>query len=89
MNLGHSKSEPKSEPIQAGARAPTARLSSLSIHTPPALEHDFPEVSTTELIERQKVAMRLYESRYASTQRCIAFFVLFHTLGKKVQNFWR
>jgi hypothetical protein len=46
-------------------------------------------VSTTELIERQKVAMRLYESRYASTQRCIAFFVLFHTLGKKVQNFWR
>ena len=52
------------------------------------LEFKNPDKTTYELIEMQKVAMRLYESRYASTQRCVAFFVLFHSLGGRVAAFW-
>ena len=30
----------------------------------------------------------LYETRFASMQRLVAFFVLFHEMGKRVQDFW-
>lgn len=96
LNLGHSnsnpnpnQSNPKPEPTPRAYRRPSQSVPITPNPNTPALEQDFPDIPTTELIERQKVAMRLYESRYASTQRCIAFFVLFHTLGEKVQNFWR
>ncbi len=31
------------------------------------------------------LSMRLYESRIASLQRAVAFFVMFHQMGKDVQ----
>ena len=40
------------------------------------------------LIELQRVSMRLYESRIASMQRLVSFFVMFHSMGKGVQDFW-
>ena len=38
--------------------------------------------------ETQTLAMRLYESRVASLERAIAFFVLFHEMGARVSAFW-
>lgn len=38
--------------------------------------------------EGQVLAMRLYEGRIASLQRAVSMFVLFHQLGKNVQDFW-
>jgi hypothetical protein len=32
--------------------------------------------------------MQLYETRIASLQRAVAFFVMFHELGLRVQRFW-
>ena len=44
--------------------------------------------STAELCDRQRSLQQLYETRFASLQRLVAFFVLFHAMGKRVQNFW-
>ena len=38
--------------------------------------------------ETQTLAMRLYESRVASLERAVAFFVLFHEMGARVAAFW-
>ena len=44
--------------------------------------------STAELCDRQRSLQQLYETRFASLQRLIAFFVLFYAMGKRVQDFW-
>jgi len=46
------------------------------------------EVNDLEVAERQILSMRLYEGRIASLQRAVAMFVMFHELGKRVQDFW-
>ena len=38
-----------------------------------------------ELAEHQTLSMRLYETRIASLERAVAFFVMFHQMGKDVQ----
>lgn len=48
----------------------------------------FPTVPLPRLIEEQTVAMRLYESRVASCQRLVSFFVMFHAMGKRVEDWW-
>jgi hypothetical protein len=48
----------------------------------------FPNVPLPRLIEEQTVAMRLYESRVASCQRLVSFFVMFHAMGKRVEDWW-
>ena len=53
-----------------------------------ALEKHLPDAPENELIEAQKVAVRLYESRIASMQRCVAFFVLFHSMASRIRDFW-
>jgi len=40
------------------------------------------------LIGQQRLSQRLYESRVGSMQRFVAFLVLFHQMGKAVQDFW-
>jgi len=45
-------------------------------------------VSPHELMRRQTLLQVLYEGRCASLQRMVAFFVLFHAMGKTVQDFW-
>ncbi|EKX55458.1 hypothetical protein GUITHDRAFT_99235 [Guillardia theta CCMP2712] len=52
------------------------------------LEKEMEGTPLMELVNSQTVAMRLYESRIASMQRCVAFYVMFHALGKRVQDFW-
>ena len=42
-------------------------------------------VGAMKLVEQQTLSMRLYESRIASLQRAVAFFVMFHQMGKDVQ----
>eukprot|EP00965_Chrysotila_dentata_P259024 6213426-Pleurochrysis_carterae.AAC.3 len=44
--------------------------------------------SVKSLLERQRLLEVLFENRYASVQRLIAFLVIFHRMGKRVQNFW-
>ena len=39
-------------------------------------------------MEQQILVQALYESRFASMQRLVAFFVMFHEMGKTVQDFW-
>jgi len=52
------------------------------------LEEELKNVSLLRLCNEQMLAMRLYETRFASLQRCMAFFVLFHQMGKHVADFW-
>lgn len=40
------------------------------------------------LMVQQSLSQRLYESRYASMQRCVACFVLLHETSKRVSQFW-
>ena len=40
------------------------------------------------LVNSQNMAMQLYESRIASTQRFVAMAVMFHELATRVQTFW-
>ena len=40
------------------------------------------------LVESQGFSMQLYETRIASLQRFVAMAVMFHELGKRVQDFW-
>uniref|UniRef100_A0A7S3DUG1 Glutamine amidotransferase type-2 domain-containing protein n=1 Tax=Entomoneis paludosa TaxID=265537 RepID=A0A7S3DUG1_9STRA len=41
-----------------------------------------------DLIEEQNFVMELYESRIASLERFVAFCVMFHQMGKRVQEFF-
>jgi len=45
-------------------------------------------MSKYKLAEAQRLSMQLYETRIASLQRAVAFFVMFHEIGYRVQNFW-
>ena len=45
-------------------------------------------VEIFQLSKSQHYAMELYEARIASLQRYVAFCVLFHQLGKRVQDFF-
>eukprot|EP00931_Biecheleriopsis_adriatica_P026260 TRINITY_DN15999_c0_g2_i2.p1 TRINITY_DN15999_c0_g2~~TRINITY_DN15999_c0_g2_i2.p1 ORF type:complete len:1401 (-),score=231.76 TRINITY_DN15999_c0_g2_i2:11-4213(-) len=47
-----------------------------------------PGSDMSELIPTQDLSMQLYECRIASLQRAVAFFVLFHEMGRRVANFW-
>eukprot|EP00438_Fugacium_kawagutii_P033781 Skav209626 [mRNA] locus=scaffold902:111213:114590:+ [translate_table: standard] len=51
------------------------------------LRHSSPQ-ENFKLTDTQRVSMLLYESRIASLQRAVAFFVLFHEMGKTICDFW-
>ena len=44
--------------------------------------------TTSKMCDRQRTLQQLYETRFASQQRLVAFFVLFHAMAKRVQDFW-
>jgi hypothetical protein len=44
--------------------------------------------SFNTFVDSQELLMRLYESRFASLQRAVSFFVMFHEMGKRVADFW-
>ena len=50
----------------------------------PAFEH----LSVAQMMDRQRNLQHLYETRFASLQRMVAFMVMFHSMGKAVQDFW-
>lgn len=54
-----------------------------------ALKATNPDASAKVLIESQNLSMLLYETRIASLQRLVAFFVMFYELGHTVQQFWK
>ena len=41
-----------------------------------------------KLAKTQNLSMLLYEGRIASLQRAVAFFVMFHEMGKCISDFW-
>ena len=41
-----------------------------------------------QIIETQFLSMQLYESRIASLHRAVAFFVMFHEMGRSISRFW-
>merc|ERR1712196_635893 len=41
-----------------------------------------------DLVDSQTISMRLYESRFASMERAVAFYVMFHAMGKTVADWW-
>ena len=41
-----------------------------------------------DLMAKQRFVQIMYEARLASLQRLVAFFVMFHEMGKQVQDFW-
>ena len=40
------------------------------------------------LMRRQELVQVLSETRFDAMQRLVSFFVLFHAMGKDVQDFW-
>ena len=42
-----------------------------------------------QLTRRQTLLQTLYETRVASLQRLVAFMVVLHAMGKRVEDFWR
>ena len=46
------------------------------------------DLTTAQMCDRQRDLQQLYETRFASLQRLIGFFVMFHEMGKTVQDFW-
>jgi hypothetical protein len=52
------------------------------------LEEELQDTALARLCDEQKLVMRMYESRIGSLQRCVAFFVLFHAMAKRVADFW-
>ena len=48
----------------------------------------FKKMSVPELMERQHLLQSLYETRFAALQRMVAFFVMFHAMGRSVERFW-
>ena len=53
------------------------------------LIEEFPELPIARLIKEQHLSCELFESRIGSLQRLVAFYVMFHEMGKRVQDFWR
>ena len=43
-------------------------------------------VPLSRLVAEQTLSQRVYESRIASMQRAVSFFVMFHAMGKSVQE---
>ena len=54
-----------------------------------ALLEAHPDEPLGVLIQKQTMSMHLYESRVASLERLVAFFVMFHAMGQRVESFWR
>ena len=54
---------------------------------PPLRAQSRPECAS-ELFRRQRLLQTLNESRFDSMQRLVAFFVLFHAMGKAVADWW-
>lgn len=52
------------------------------------LKHSASPAESFKLTDTQRLSMLLYEGRIASLQRAVAFFVLFHEMGKTVCDFW-
>ena len=46
------------------------------------------EPTYESIVRRQHLMQALYESRLASLQRLVSFMILFHRMGKQVQDFW-
>lgn len=46
-------------------------------------------IDDIHIAESQRLSMLLYESRIASLQRAVAFFVLFHAMAARVATFWK
>ena len=45
-------------------------------------------MTSAQMSDRQRQLQTLYETRFASLQRLVGFFVIFHEMGKAVQDFW-
>lgn len=52
------------------------------------LSHSSSPDQAFKLAKTQNVSMLLYEGRIASLQRAVAFFVMFHEMGKCISDFW-
>ena len=49
------------------------------------LKRNLRDLPSIRIVEDQTLSMRLYETRFASLQRAVAFFLLFYQMGKDVQ----
>eukprot|EP00873_Tetraselmis_striata_P038273 jgi/Tetstr1/458537/TSEL_044940.t1 len=49
---------------------------------------EFPGVPLARLVKEQQLSCELMESRFASMQRLVSFFVMFHEMGRTVADFW-
>ena len=53
-----------------------------------AFDERYRGMTNQELLDRQRFIQTLYETRIASLHRFVGFLVLFHAMGKAVQDFW-
>ena len=83
-----SGSEVSSRSPLTVVRLPLARSPVCSLGAWMMVSARFKKCSIEQLLTRQTTLQALYESRIASLQRLIAFFVMFHAMGKAVQDFW-
>ena len=59
-----------------------------SVYGKRLLDHTASVAESLELAKTQNISMQLYESRIASLQRAVAFFVMFHEMAAAVADFW-
>ena len=59
-----------------------------SVYGKRLLHHAASVAERLELAKTQNISMQLYESRIASLQRAVAFFVMFHEMAAAVADFW-
>ena len=51
-------------------------------------DEKFKTENNAALMQKQVLVQTLYEGRFASLERFVGFLILFHRLGKRVQDFW-
>lgn len=59
-----------------------------SVYGKSLLDHTASVAESLELAKTQNISMQLYESRIASLQRAVAFFVIFHEMAAAIADFW-
>ena len=82
---------PRGESVYAGARM-LGRIEPLNepcIGAWMLRDPNFDGLTVGQLTRRQTLLQTLYETRVASLQRLVSFMVVFHAMGKAVEDFWR
>ena len=73
---------------EPGGEVAGASLSGVALEPSSPGVHQQMALTPAELLAQQRTLEVLYETRVASLERLVGFFVVFHTMAKAVEQFW-